>query len=235
MSLTFNGQILANIMREIVESIRLSGSVTSVSELDGITTITSVAHCLRKYELVSINDVEYPVESITDDTFTITGIGIVEEDDTWSSLAPYYHHGHILEVANIVEKFSKSNNIIDSFKTSPLIVLIQDFEEDHDNDGFDQIAKDVNIVIVGATSKDYYAADRYTNTFIPLLLPLYEKLMKAIKRSKYFTIDKDGLNHSKIDRMFYGSELGVQENIFEDFTDAVDIRGLDLKINKNKC
>ena len=139
---------------------------------------------------------------------------------------PFYLYGHPLEIFNILAEKSKS----ETFKYSkyPLIALFQDFEEKVNV--AETIVENITLVIMMQTSKTYKAPNRYTNTFTPTLQPLYELLIKHIKRSKYVT--SEDYQHTKIDRLYWGKsdEFGNGGNIGNDALDAIVISGLNLKV-----
>ena len=138
----------------------------------------------------------------------------------------FYLYGHPLEIFNILSEKSKS----ESFKYSkyPLIALYQDFEEKVND--IDTTVENITIVIMTETSKTYRAPNRYTNTFTPTLHPLYELLIKYIKRSKY--VSSENYEHTKFDRLYWGSEdeFGNSGKIGNDALDAVVMTGLSLRI-----
>jgi len=140
----------------------------------------------------------------------------------------YYLYGHPLEIFNILSEKSKS----ETFKYSkyPLIALYQDFEEKTDVNT--TTVENITLVIMTETSKTYTAPNRYTNTFTPTLQPLYEALIKHIKRSRY--VSSDLYEHTKIDRLYWGKEdeFGNSGNIGNDALDAIVISGLNLRIIK---
>lgn len=140
---------------------------------------------------------------------------------------PYYLYGHPLEIFNILSEKSKS----ETFKYSkyPLIALYQDFEETVDNHGI--VVSNPTIVIMTETSREYKSPNRYTNTFTPILQPIYELFMKHVKRSKLVSSD-DSYKHTKIDRLYWGKEdaFGNSGNIGNDALDAIVITGLELKL-----
>lgn len=142
---------------------------------------------------------------------------------------PYYLYGHPLEIFNILAEKSKS----ESFKYSkyPLIALYQDFEESVNIT--ETIVENITIVIMTETSRTYKAPNRYTNTFTPTLQPLYELLIKYIKRSTY--VSSEDYQHTKIDRLYWGKsdEFGNSGNIGNDALDAIVISNLDLKMIDN--
>jgi hypothetical protein len=146
---------------------------------------------------------------------------------------PYYMYGHRREIANTLTLME--NNQL-QYTRYPLVALRLDIVEQVQND---LLEVNLNIAILTLTKENYNAAERYANVIVPVLYPLYEKLMSAIKRSGiYFW---PGLSkyppHTKIERPYWGTQFqeGNAANIFNDPIDAIEI--LDLKINKriNKC
>jgi hypothetical protein len=142
----------------------------------------------------------------------------------------YFLYGHPLEIFNTLVEKSQS----ETFKYSkyPLIALFQDFEEDTNDTRV--IVNNVTIVIMTETSRDYKAGERYTNTFTPTLIPLYNEVIRQIKRSRY-VFSNNNFQHTKIDRLYYGKEdaFGNSGNIGNDALDAVIIKGLNLQIVTN--
>jgi len=81
------------------------------------------------------------------------------------------------------------------------------------------------------TDPNFKAANRYANTFIPTLQPLYELLIEYIKYSKYVSSD-DRYSHTKWDRLYYGKTdtYGNSGNIGNDALDAIVINDLNLNL-----
>lgn len=142
----------------------------------------------------------------------------------------YYLYGHPLEIFNILAEKSKSETY--KYSKYPLIALYQDFEEAVSTK--ETVVKNITIVIMTETSKTYYAPNRYSNTFTPILQPLYEILFEQIKNSRY--VSSDIYEHTKIDRLYWGKTdtFGNSGNIGNDALDAIVINDLELRIIK-KC
>jgi len=142
---------------------------------------------------------------------------------------PYYLYGHPLEIVNILSEKSSNNTL--KFEKFPLIVLFQDFPETITLAGRDV---SLNLAIITDTRQDYYAADRYTNTFKTILYPLWDLLIEYMKRNS--NIDQVTFDYQKTDRLFWGKHglYGNDGNIFNDFVDAIEIENLKLHI-KEQC
>ncbi len=140
---------------------------------------------------------------------------------------PYYLYGHPREIFNSLSEKDEHPTL----KTAkyPLIALFQDFEEDVLKSRI--AAKNVTIVIMTETDPNYKAANRYTNTFTPTLIPLYVLLIKYLKSSALLSSD-DSYKHTKFDRLYWGvgNELGNNSRLGNDALDAVVISGLNLRI-----
>jgi len=148
---------------------------------------------------------------------------------------PYYMYGHRLEIASILTTMGSNNQL--KWQRYPLVALRLDMVENVDNG---LLKVNLNLAILTLTNENYNTAQRYANVFIPVLYPLYTKLMTAIKTSGiYFWDQKENMAmppHKKVDRPYWGTQFqeGNQKNIFNDPIDAIEI--LDLQINKRlKC
>lgn len=138
---------------------------------------------------------------------------------------PYYLYGHPLEIMKILSEKSANDTL--KFEKYPLIVLFQDFKE-----GITLTGRDVplNIAIITETRQDYTAAERYNDTFKNTIYPIWDLLIKYIKRSKYID-NKMELTYDKTDRLYWGKN---NSNLFNDFIDAIEIENLKLQI-KESC
>jgi hypothetical protein len=147
---------------------------------------------------------------------------------------PYYLHGHPLDILQMLNQKDKNPEF--KYKKYPLIALLQDFtENDKDvNPQFEYIVSP-RVLIITSTSQAYDSIQRYTNTFKPILYPLYKLLLDAIDDSiEIFECYEDYIPHTKIDRMYWG-KTGVAGNeglTFNDHLDCIEINFTDLHIFK---
>lgn len=146
-----------------------------------------------------------------------------EEYDTAENEKPYFLHGHPLEIVQILSKKTSSRNF--KFKKYPLIALFQDFNESISGD---IRTASLNIVICTNTKNDYEASERYQDTFLNELYPIFDLFMKHFKRSPYIQTLPGNLSYTKIDRLYWGRTglYGNEGNIFNDFIDAIEIQNL---------
>lgn len=148
------------------------------------------------------------------------------EYDEDSGEKPYYLHGHPLEIVNILKERTESGTAL-KYQKYPLVVLLEDFEDDGPSGVFANRAK-VDILFITNTSKDYKASDRYTHSFDAVLTPIYDLFIKHMLRKTGVHIDHRKLQGKVINHLFWGkNELG---NTFDDYIDCKEIKGLDLKI-----
>ncbi len=151
---------------------------------------------------------------------------------------PYYMYGHILDILKRLT--IKDTDDSEKEKKYPLIILIQDFEEQSAGRGvFEYTIPEVKIVIVTDTNQNYTSDLRYQYSFKPILYPIWQYLLASIAKSDYFDVTSiEDIEYSKFDRVFWGKEAvyGVDGSIFNDHLDAIEIRFKDLKIKKyNNC
>ncbi len=149
--------------------------------------------------------------------------------------APYYMHGHPLEIHTILEEKGHSGTL--KFERFPLIALIQDFDEENNQDASPSKAE-LRIIIAQVTDPNFDITQRYDSTFRTVLGPLYDLLIKHIVESGWFKNCSASLcPHTKTDRPYWGREIdgNSQENIWNEFIDAIEIRNLqlDLRLKRN--
>ena len=140
-----------------------------------------------------------------------------DTDNPGTGNEPYFMHGHPLEIVDRLNQKDRDKTY--KFQKYPVIVLFQDFPEEVGQDMTIRSEGTFNLIIAKDTSADYNASERYTNTFRPVLYPLYDLLMKHIQRSGLFKNVTAGLTpHTKTDRLFWGREglYGNEGNIFND-------------------
>lgn len=152
-----------------------------------------------------------------------------------SGEAPYYLHGHPVDVMNQMTLREKSDQL--KFKKWPLIALFQDFEESYGASPLTQSEVSLNIIIATNTKADFFAAQRYDQSFRTTLQPLYELFITKLVSSKKFKDLVPGINnvpHTKIDRLYWGTDSGTgnTSHKFPDYIDAIEIRDLNLKLRK---
>lgn len=142
------------------------------------------------------------------------------------------HHAEV--VKNLKEKDAA---ITDSSRLKyPLIWLVMDFPEVFSGGNTDYYCElpALQLLIVLDSNKDDSTAARYEKYFIPRLYPIYEELKQQLVNSGYFTLlSPEAIPHEKIDRPYWGGQDSGdgKANLFNDFTDCIQIRKLKLFVN----
>ena len=174
-----------------------------------------------------------------DSRYFVDVFGSVVDDvqklyDPTNEEKPYYMYGHILDVLKRLT--IKDTDDTERFKKYPLVVLIQDFEEQSAGRGiFEYELPEIKVVIVMQTDKNYTSDKRYEKSFRPILYPIWQYLLKSIAKSDYFDVTSiEDIEYSKFDRVFWGKEdiYGVTASQFNNYLDAIEIRFKNLKVKK---
>lgn len=139
----------------------------------------------------------------------------------------YFHHGHILEISNVVKQLGKDPDI---GKRYPIISLEHDISKTHKIEGTEFECK---MYIITLSDPNYLAEDRKELIFKPILTPLFEAFIHQIARSGKFEQQTDtevNENCRSIDRYFWGRKqvMGNDANIFGDWVDCIEIESLKL-------
>lgn len=208
----------------LVDSIRESGTIDSAVILNGVVTIQS-ANNLNEGDVITINTTDYKVFNVSATQFDVKSQSLLS--GAWTSKAPYFMDGHLLEISNRLAQKDQSTGIL-KWQKYPLVVLIQDF--DYDENRISRANVSLNIVIVNETKEDYNTQERRDNNFTPILDPIYNNLMNAIDKSIVFSFTDDGWTTTR--RYYWGSSL-TDANPFNDKLDAIEINNLNLSIPKN--
>jgi hypothetical protein len=233
--LAFRNQSLISVIKEVAESCKVTG--TSLNTYDGSKYTTCVsANSFKVGDVVFFGAVSFLITTVTDSQFIVNGdaSGLT----SYTSGGPYVEYGHMVEISNTLKARNTATGTL-QYQKYPLIALKLDVESDYIGQGNTFNYSDISIFLVNITDKTYKAKDRLEKNFDPVLYPLYEKFITALKRhpSIRITNELDNTKHSKIDRFFWGSQDNDNstKNIFNDYLDAIEIRNLELSINNKKC
>jgi len=226
-----NKAVIVDLIGLAIDKIRKTGLINSfVESSPGIYVIQSV-NSLSNYESITILNVDYIVGNVTNYEFTINGnSGLDFTDLIWKAKAPYYMHGHPIEIVKILSEKDRSQTF--KYQKYPLIMLIQDFKETVFTSGSEA---NLNFILANITRSEYVATDRYTNNFKPILYPLESQFRRALKMSGFTQL----LNPDEIeetDKLYWGKEglYGNEGNIFNDCIDAIEMKNVNVRF-KNNC
>lgn len=143
----------------------------------------------------------------------------------------HYEHGHPQEIDNILTAWSKDP--YNSKVKYPMIALFQDFDEQVSGKLQEMCDVKLELIIATMTLPAYTAPQRMTNSFVPILYPIYYQFISSIQLSGYFAGTVYAVpEHTKTDRMFWGKNKNAA---FGDYVDAIHIQNLALKVKKFNC
>ena len=139
----------------------------------------------------------------------------------------HFRHGHMLEVANIVQQMVKDPDID---KRYPIIALQHDFEQDPVSFKGTEL-KGLKLYIITLSRPEYIAEQRKELIFKPILYPIRDLFIQEIARSGYFEqqSNEEVLDVITLtDRYYWGSSkvMGNDANMFLDWVDSIEI-GID--------
>ena len=163
---------------------------------------------------------------------------VVAKVDTYFStrtinpFAVSYDFGHYSEVnRNLTLKEGNPDKPL----KYPLVWLVMDMEESVGKLGV-YAEVNMNLIIAVDTTPTLTMQERRDQKFLPVLYPIYARLLEEFKNSKAFQTAAV-IQHTKIDRPYWGIQdaqgNGVA-NLFNDYMDAVQIKNLKLTV-KNIC
>lgn len=143
----------------------------------------------------------------------------------------HYLHGHPLEIVTTLAERDGSDTLM--FQKYPLVCLFQDTpEEMNPGIGIHERTR-LNLAIVNWTEPSYKAPERYAINFKPILYPIYESLMEAIRLSPQIMLEDQRVKHTKTDRLQWGTRRAGEK--MGDFLDAIEITNLNLSIYIENC
>jgi hypothetical protein len=142
---------------------------------------------------------------------------------------PYYMHGHPQEIVRILSEKTASGQF--KFKKFPAIILVQDFDETTAGEG---IEADLNILIIEETKPEFEASERYTNSFLPVLYPLFDLFLDEYKKMPGIDLSPANISYTKTDRVYWGRSglYGNSANIANDFIDAIEVTNLSFRMSR---
>lgn len=213
--------VIEDIISDVVDSIRATGTITNVVFDSGVSTITSV-NSLTEGEVLVIGALEGKIKNVSGTEFQIEGDASLE--DSWKSRAPYFIDGHLLDVNKQLAEKDGSDSP-EKFKKYPLIVLEQDFEMDK-LDG-PMARASLNFVIVNYTKPGYTTEQRREFNFTPILDPLYDDFIAALDKFLGITILSEEWKVTR--RYYWGSQFAAEANVFNDFLDAIEIKDIEIE------
>jgi len=228
--------VIVDLFKDVVNSMRESSTITSFSDVNGRYTLTTKNN-LKDNDVVTIENVDYLVASPIETQFEIDAdTGLDFNNKTWVAKAPYYMHGHPIEIVNRLNKKNKGG--IYSYQKYPLIALFQDFEETIDSELVNYASISPTLIIANLTRPEIDASDRYDRNFRDILYPIYYDLLDKLYKNRSFNIRHPmAISHTKIDRLYWGTQggQGNEANLHDEYIDAIEINFSDLNILETRC
>jgi hypothetical protein len=143
----------------------------------------------------------------------------------------HFEHGSRKTIDNILMAWGKTPD--NSAIKYPLFGLIQPFEEIRGRERGIMAEARFTVVLASLTSPSWSPDQRLCNSFLPILYPLYNSFIEAVKKSGYFMLKNTSLiSHVKTDVYQWGE---ADTNVFSDYVDAILISNLELKIINLNC
>lgn len=149
---------------------------------------------------------------------------------------PYYLFGKRKYVDGILLEMDQSK--VRKYTKYPMIALRFEIDEDV----IDARQFNLNIVIATLSKVEYRIEERYERNIDPILEPLYQSFMKALRDSGLFMWPLTGnLNgwppHTRTDQPYWGAG-GLEDNeqnVFSDTIDAIEISELKINLINKTC
>lgn len=141
-----------------------------------------------------------------------------------------FFHGPIEELEAELHTIGQAQGLpeFEGANKYPCMYLLQDFPEQMGQDGgyYSQINLPL-VVIMTLTNNNFKSSERYTQTFKPILYPLYELLKKYMAiNGQIVGSDPDMFPHTKYDRLYYGRRRFGKA--VGDYVDAIELNNLSL-------
>ena len=87
------------------------------------------------------------------------------------------------------------------------------------------------IAIMCLTSRTYSSAERYTNSFTPVLYPIYDAFLLSLSQQPNVVNALRDIVHTKTDRLFWGTKpIGT---VVSQYVDGISMEGVELTISEN--
>lgn len=144
-----------------------------------------------------------------------------------------YQYGHLREIIETMKQYEQSPEL--RYEKYPLIALFLDIPEQYGASGGYPGDCRLRMALCYGTSTTLKASERYAQVMKPILLPLYDELIKQIEACREF-VTMGQVEHTMVERPYWGRG-GLEDhegNVFADAVDAIEITDLQLTINFNQ-
>lgn len=143
--------------------------------------------------------------------------------------------GNPLELIATLEDYTKHDDL--KYEKFPFIGLYNDIPI-YKNKYGDYDGTLLELVFATSTDPTLDSNKRELESFKPLLRPIYGKFMELLAKSHIFVINdvSTDLKHTLTERYYWGrSNIYGRKAQFNDYLDAIQVSGLDLKLKNYYC
>jgi len=225
------GAVVTTMIPTITGTVIVSGGGATLTIMDLPVSVTSCLYVSCKLKLNYSGTVIYgTIASISSGTVVVTLPVSKKVTPTSISVVLNYHYGHYQEIVNTFKEATHLETV--KFEQFPAICLFQDIVEKHSTTTTEREAS-LHLLIITDTDRSFTAPTRYTNTFKPILIPLYELFMAKLECYGDVQITADNYDYAEL--LYFGKKglYGNEGNIFNDFIDAIEINNLTIKTLKD--
>lgn len=142
----------------------------------------------------------------------------------------YYDYGHPKELNQRLQE--KADSVSEKDKLFPLIALLTDVPIIRNIQGFYGTAR-MRILICNYTEAEYTAKQRTDINFKPILHPIKNSFIEALRRHGQFVFEGYPV-FTETDCYYYGSQIN-DKNVFNDKIDAIEITDLIVNVTQKNC
>lgn len=158
-----------------------------------------------------------------EDQFTV----IVADVATKLGSAVLYQWGPIAEIDATLNQMTA--NLTQSESKYPLVALFTDIPEKRGFDSGIDSTVNLHLIVACLTDPTYTAPQRLLLNFKPIIIPVYDQLLKSIASSGYYMEGVwQKISHDAVRCYLYGKG----KNQFADYVDCYEITNLKLTLNK---
>lgn len=142
-----------------------------------------------------------------------------------------FYHGTPEEIEATLIEITNVQTVANGIKKFPAVFLFHDFPIKRGGEYYGTVTLP-KLVIATNTRPEFKSDKRYTETFKPVLYPIYYALLQAMtNNANIVETDPNNFNHTAIDRMYWGTQTAG--TALSDYLDAIEIKDLRLTIQQN--
>lgn len=210
----------------VVDSIRSTGTITGAVIASGSTTIQTV-NSLSVNDVITIDGTSCRVTSASSSEIVVNK-EVAGLD--WKAEFPYFMDGHLTEIQGRLKAKDEAEKQVTSWTKYPLVVLFQNLKYKINKTSKSSVP--IDFMIVNITKGNLITEQRRDENFSPVLDPIYNELIGAIKDSLSFSITNDDFD---VSREYYWGSDESEKNPLNDRLDAIEVSNLKLELTIKNC